>query len=289
MTLFYKSDRMMKEVIMIYKLSNDKLEICVKSKGAELYSLKPAGIDREYMWQAEEPYWQRQSPTLFPAVGKSISDSYLYNGDMYEMPKHGFVRDVEFDCKSFEDTLIFSYSFNDQTLVNYPFKFELLIKYHIADVLTVTYEITNHSDIDMPFSVGGHPAFNWKMDSVATLSFDVSTAEFYPVLAEGIGSGENVSLDELIMSPKVFENDALIYKGVGSVSFKNGDYSLNMSCSDFKYIGIWSQVGAPFFCLEPWSTLPDMVDHNQKLMDKEDIIILGPSSKKVLSYTLKIS
>ncbi|WP_240842783.1 aldose 1-epimerase family protein [Acidaminobacter sp. JC074] len=274
---------------MIYKLSNEHIELAVNSLGAELCSLKPSGIDREYMWQKESPYWQRQSPVLFPSIGKSRGDVYRYLGSSYTMPKHGFVRDVDFACESSSDRLIFSYKYNDSTLSDYPFKFELVIKYILSDVLTVSFSVINHSDCDMPFSLGGHPAFNWDMSSEARLSFDVSSSQFYLVLSDGMGLGDQVTMSDLLLAPSVFANDALVYSGIGSVIYTNGDYRLELSCSSFKYLGIWSQVGAPFVCLEPWTTLPDMVDHDGEILNKKDIVVIGPHSKYDLSYSLKIS
>ena len=63
---------------MEYKISNNFVSASIKHFGAELCSLKKNGVDIEYIWQADEEYWGRHSPILFPIVGKLIDDEYIY-------------------------------------------------------------------------------------------------------------------------------------------------------------------------------------------------------------------
>ena len=47
-----------------------------------------------------------------------------------------------------------------------------------------------------------------------------------------------------------------------SVTLKeNGAKILKFNFENFKYLGIWSQVGeAPFVCFEPWYNTPDYIN-----------------------------
>ena len=82
---------------MNYRLDNGVLEINVASKGAELISIKDE-TGKEYLWQGDEKYWGRQSPILFPFVGRLKKQEYTYEGKKYPMMQHGFARDMEFTC-----------------------------------------------------------------------------------------------------------------------------------------------------------------------------------------------
>ena len=53
---------------MIYTIKNDKLTATVSSKGSELISVKSAD-GKEFIWQADEKFWARSAPVLFPIVG----------------------------------------------------------------------------------------------------------------------------------------------------------------------------------------------------------------------------
>lgn len=274
---------------MNYKISSDSIEIVVKSKGAELSSLKALNDAYEYLWQGVKPHWERQSPVLFPQIGAAIDGEYIYNGQTYNFPRHGFVRDVLFDCIfESEDKLVFRYMYNEGTMTFYPFEFELLIIYEISDVLKVTYEVINHSTQQMPFSIGGHPGFSWDFNEKADLFFNKSHAHSYTVVSSGIAKGQVEDLTTFSLDTEMFKADTFIYKGIGEVTFKCGTRQVCMDCSEFPYLAIWSQVGAPFVCLEPWYGLPDLMDHDKNILNKEGVVILAPSKKFITSYYLKI-
>ena len=55
-------------------ISNGIIKIGVKEHGAELASICSNG--REYLWQADEMFWKRHSPVLFPIVGAVWNGEY---------------------------------------------------------------------------------------------------------------------------------------------------------------------------------------------------------------------
>ena len=73
-----------------YYISNDTLQIKVKSLGAELSSIKY--LSEEYLWQGDTLYWHEQAPILFPIVGKLKDNKYIYDSEEYKMKFHGFAR-----------------------------------------------------------------------------------------------------------------------------------------------------------------------------------------------------
>ena len=93
-------------------LKNEQLEIAVASLGAELQSIKDAQ-GKEYLWQADERFWPRHSPILFPIVCGLWNGKYRIDGFEYALERHGFARDSEFQLIS-RDPSQLSLSFHAQ-------------------------------------------------------------------------------------------------------------------------------------------------------------------------------
>lgn len=62
---------------MEIKLENDILEVTINSKGAELSSITGKETAVQYLWDADEKYWKRSAPVLFPFVG-SLKGKNIY-------------------------------------------------------------------------------------------------------------------------------------------------------------------------------------------------------------------
>lgn len=144
-----------------YEVSNELLTIKVKSKGAELCSLKRNDTGKEYLWHGNPEFWGRTSPVLFPFVGSCKNKEYRYDGRVYPVSQHGFARDMEFKLVSLKESSIwFALSYNEETLEKYPFRFLLEIGYRlIGESVEVLWKVTNMDTQTMYFSIGGHPAF----------------------------------------------------------------------------------------------------------------------------------
>ena len=74
-------------------LENEYLKVSVEDHGAELVSVYDKENEREELWQAEPPYWNRHAPILFPNVGKHHDNTYRLNGKEFRTSQHGFARD----------------------------------------------------------------------------------------------------------------------------------------------------------------------------------------------------
>ena len=109
------------------------------------------------MWNADEAYWKRNAPVLFPFVGSLKNKEFLYDGQAYPMGQHGFARDMEFSFVSNNGTEAwFSLSSDDTTYEKYPFVFTLEIGYILSgNTLKVIWKVVNEDDKEMYFSIGG--------------------------------------------------------------------------------------------------------------------------------------
>ena len=54
-------------------LENNFLRVEIDKLGAEIKSIKNK-LNIEYLWQGNPEFWKRQSPILFPIVGKLKND-----------------------------------------------------------------------------------------------------------------------------------------------------------------------------------------------------------------------
>ena len=78
-------------------ISNHQLKVTINILGAELTRLEKE--NKNYIWTIDEAFWNKTSPILFPIVGRLKNDSYSINGKAYELPRHGFARNFEFEIE----------------------------------------------------------------------------------------------------------------------------------------------------------------------------------------------
>ena len=291
---------------MNYKLKNDVLEISVSAKGAELTSIKDSK-GKEYLWQGDERYWNRQSPILFPFIGRLKNREFIYEGKTYPMMQHGFARDMEFNCiEEKKDEIWFEIMDNEETYGLYPFKFSLKIGYRlVGNELEVLWEVKNTDNKTMYFNVGAHPGFNCPIDGEADkvgyfLEFNSNGNPKY--YGSDAGSGLRLSkLHELklengrsIVTKEYFDETTYIFedKQISEVSIvkPNGEKYVTVKF-DMPILAIWSmeKMNAPFICLEPWIGRCDRIEFNGELVDRECNIVLNAGEVFKNTYSIEIN
>ena len=99
------------------QIKNEQLTVEISSLGAELQSIKDAQ-GNEYLWDGDEQYWNRHSPILFPIVCGLWKDTYRIDGKEYQLGRHGFARDTEFQLISKgEDRITYALTDSEATLM----------------------------------------------------------------------------------------------------------------------------------------------------------------------------
>ena len=268
---------------MQFLISNTFLEATFDTLGAELVSLK--SDNKEYIWNGNPKFWDKQSPVLFPTIGSLKNDTYFFEGIEYHLPRHGFAREKDFTILAHSSNhIIFSLKSDAETLKVYPFYFELQIEYRlIENKLEIHYRVQNNSDFKMYFSIGGHPGFalSEKFENYS-LDFETVKPLEYALLENHLLSDETQELDiqnnHLPLNYLLFEKDALVFKNhqIQSVCIQeNAKDVLKVSFKNFPDLGIWTKVNAPFICIEPWFGHADEVKTNQNLIEKAGILVLG--------------
>lgn len=277
-------------------ISNNALSASINTKGAELFSLKQD--EREYMWEGNQQFWGKHSPVLFPIVGTLKNNRYFFNGKEYSMTRHGFARDNEFAVKHLNNNSVtFSFTSNEETRQQYPFDFRLVISYTLENNnLYISYTVSNLGSIDMPFSLGAHPAFALPANfEDYSLQFEKDEILWSTPLKDDLLTDHKINIPvvsgELPLSYTLFENDALIFKNTISKEItikKNGNPFLKVSFNDFPHLGIWTKINAPFLCIEPWQGYSDSFNANGNLFDKEGIVVLRAGSTFRASLSIGI-
>lgn len=284
-------------------------QMLTTKEGAELLSFKVNG--EEKIHQGEECvdkngkiYWKRHYPILFPNVGKCIKNQTIINGKNYEMQIDGFAKDMEFEPVSKLDNF-HSYLLKSQKKLidKYPYEFSLTVTYRTDEnKLTTIYKVINEGDVDMPFGIGGKPAFKINLEDLEKENYYLEFEEeeekiHFLYLVDGlvgIEYAKNIMIDKktIPLNIHTFDNDALIMKGLKSKKItlkrKNTEKPiLSFYYDGFPYLAIWSKPKSPFIAIQPCMTTPDSIKGSGVFRQKTDILLLPPKKEFECKYTVE--
>lgn len=286
----------------MFILENEILKVEIAPKGAELQSILNAVTGIEYLWNGNPAFWSKRSPVLFPIVGSLKNNTYFYQGKSYQLSRHGFARDMEFEVeKQNQKEITLLLRSNAETKKNYPFDFEFRIRYQIiGDELSTEYLITNTGKALLIFSVGGHPAF--RLPLTTDTNFDDYYLKFeetenlsrWPISKDGLIQTQPIPVlsdtNRLNLKKSLFYQDALVFKypassDISLISAKTR-HGIFFQMGEFPFLGIWSSKDADFICLEPWCGIADSVTSDQQLEHKEGMEKTAPG--KVFSRQWRV-
>ncbi|MGV3696794.1 aldose 1-epimerase family protein [Flavobacterium sp.] len=279
-------------------ISNSKLSATINHKGAELVSLFANGTDKEYIWEGNSNFWGKHSPILFPIVGTLKNNSYRFDGKQYELSRHGFAREMDFELIiNTGKQAVFLLKSDAGTKMLFPFDFELHIYYSLNDhKLDIRYKVINTGNQLMYFSIGGHPAFALPNHfEKYSLKFEANEKLISYQLEDGLLSEITMCIDltegKLPLNYSIFEKDALIFKHLESNRIQlleNNRPILNFEFTDFPNFGIWTIQNAPFLCLEPWAGYSDLHNTTGDIVNKEGIQQLNSKHSKEYGFSIEI-
>lgn len=276
----------------MYTIQNTTLSVSMSPTGAELTSV----FDRrgkEWLWQAEKFVWKWHAPLCFPVVGRLKNGIYTHNEAEYALPNHGFARHMEFECIFQSKTSISFQLFSDEeTKKVYPFDFELVISYTLEDnKLIKSHQINNNSNEMMYYEIGGHDAFSISREGHSLSIPKVKTLQSYQQDGDGLiipqklfipQNEGKIPLDyrESGLDCYLFTN--LAQREVTLLSPKDKPL-ITMEFPDFPYLVLWTKSDL-FYCVEPWSSLPDCTYVSEKLKDKIGVCSLRAGCGEKRSY-----
>ncbi|MBA3679803.1 MAG: aldose 1-epimerase family protein [Bacteroidetes bacterium] len=285
------------------KLTSKHLTVTINHFGAEVCSVK-SNNNVEFVWQGDKVVWARHAPVLFPIVGKLKDNFFIYEGKKYELPQHGFARDMDFDLlEKNETSLTFQLVSNNETKNKFPFDFVFQIKYILEDkILHSHYTITNPLNKTLFASVGAHPGFNCPIlpgekfeDYYLEFESDVFSLT---QLNNGLRSDAKAPLrlndKKLFLTKELFDNDALVFENsqINKVSLysSRSNHKITMQCINWPYFGIWAKKGnTQFICLEPWYGIASHENGSPELPKKDGIIHIAAGKDFKAKFSLIFS
>lgn len=252
---------------MRHYITNGILSIAADERGAELASVRSEKSGIEYLWQGDPEFWRGRAYNMFPFNGRLAGGKYSYNGKVYEMPLHGFVRNSNLEFKEGEG-LTFVLKDSESTRSIYPFKFVYEVNYSLdGNILLITHKVTNRGENTMYYGLGMHPGFN--VPFAPDTAFEDYALSFggearRAVMSDNVLNTEReVPLDmiggKLRLRHDLFDNDAVMVNGTcGRTTLSAGKAALTLVYPDYPHIGFWHTASkkAPFVCFEPMTMYP---------------------------------
>lgn len=226
-------------------IQNEYASVTCQTLGAELLSYRTAA-GKEYMWQKDPAYWAKTSPVLFPYIG-AVPDTVTIHGTDYKIPRHGFAKDQDFKVVLQErDCVTLAIASNDALKEIYPYAFRFTVTFRLdGPTLQCIYGVENNSDQEMPYLIGGHPAFFCPMEEDGHFT-------------EYMLHFEDENVPDLQLQYPMFDNDAILYENLKNRTVKlihqDTKKGIQFDFPDYLSVAFWTPIkkDAPFLCIEPW-------------------------------------
>ncbi|RWZ40484.1 aldose 1-epimerase family protein [Levilactobacillus brevis] len=288
-------------------IQNDRFTATINEVGAELTHLVDQASHRDLIWNND--LWPKHAPVLFPAIGRSNEDSYLIDGQRYEMPQHGFVSGETFMIVDQTPTAVtLSLTANAATRVYYPFDFELQVTFTlVATGLNLTFSVQNHGQQDLSYSLGSHPAFNVPFEAGEAftdyeLVLDPAPTDLQQFEIVKTPNPYRSGKELLVTTDKgviklnypMFDAGLIILKAPNlahlTLQSTKSKHSISLNLDDFDYVTLWTKEGAqaPFLCLEPFNGLPDVAGDLRELATKEGNHHVAVGQSETMAYTITV-
>ena len=271
------------------------------SAGARLMRWSVAG--RPVLHWPESADWSAPSkirggnPLLFPLIARTFQDGKIgfwrdLAGQVRPAPMHGLVRAARFDVVSQKvDRITMRIAWDRSMAEAWPFPFVLTVEYALqAEALSVAFTVENTGADAMPYSVGNHFYFampaadraDWFLEG-AFQSWARQDAEGRIVPAPAPENGGALSAPDQVdlfhLGPPA--------GGVTLRNQKNGrevvfDWQTEEGGENPWYaVTTWTESRqSDFYCVEPWSALPDAVHNGMGLRR------LSPGARETLRLRL---
>ncbi len=289
---------------MQYTIKSSSCTVKLGLDGAMLNSIKMGGT--EYLWQSDERYWKGQAPVCFPIVGVLKDGTANAFGKKTSMKRHGVARINEFSVsEQLPNSITFVQKSNQNTKKEFPFDYELKIKYTVVNnTVTTEYTVTNTGKEKLPFTIGGHPAFNCPLTDDE--KFEDYSVKFdkkinHPCLRPDIHSGlidiskrydVVTDSDEIKMDHNLFVDDAMVFDGIETKETTlvgKNNKGVKLEYQDFANLLIWSSAnGGNFVALEPWTGISTCSDENEIFENKRGMTILEKGETTSLKFKITL-
>ncbi|NLI22967.1 MAG: aldose 1-epimerase family protein [Clostridiales bacterium] len=279
----------------IVTIQNEFLTVSVSSLGAELQSIRDKnGVER--LWQGDPQFWASRAPILFPVAGGFREDCYVMGDKRYPMPKHGFVRKLEWQVEAAHDTSVtFLMTARHE---GFPFDYALRATFALAgSALSVDYAVENRGAETFWYSVGSHEAFATPegLEAYEIVFDEEERLEDFPLQGNLIARQPVVMAEKtrtLPLKTEYFAVDALVFRTLKSrgVTLRSQAHGREIRV-DYPQHGtlmLWTKPGAGYLCIEPWCNAPDFVDADLRIDHKPGFIRLDAGASATRRHTITV-
>lgn len=281
--------------MQLITIRSEELTVIISSAGAEIQSIKGRdGVER--MYDGDPRFWANRAPILFPVAGGFRNDGYEWQGKWYDMPKHGFIRPLEWQVESVkEKEAVFLLQ---QKNPGFPFEYDLRAIYTVSgNCLKVAYAVTNRDEAPFCFSIGSHEAYACPEGiEKYEIVFDEEETLRHSVLEGALNSHETVLIAEntrvLPLKYEYFAVDALVFRSLRSkgVTLRSACHgrTIRVDFPECPFLLLWTKPGAPYICIEPWCNGPDFVDAPAQIDQKPGFMRLEKGETITRTHTITI-
>lgn len=228
-------------------------------------------------WPAD-PDWSKPAkirggnPLLFPFIARHFVDGVIGRwrdaaGTVRELPMHGYARDSVFDCvESAADRCTLSLMGRHP---GYPFECAFLVTYQVGpDWLDCTFTVQNQGAEPLPWTAGHHFYFDLPPAERASWELVLPGARQARQREDGSiedlpGPRERFALGD----PALQDTFHLLPPGNVSAEARHPDgrtirFELPDAGVAWHAVTTWAErPDAPFYCIEPWTGLPNAIHH----------------------------
>ena len=286
-------------------ISDGRLSATVDAEGAQLMSLRLDGA--EYLWQGDERYWPRRAPVLFPIVGCLRDGRATSAQGEVRLERHGIARSHEHAVSEVTPTSVtYELCSTDETRARYPFDFRLNMTYAVADGrLEQTFAVTNTGSVELPFTLGGHPAFNVPVPGEEGASFSDYELVFPEPWTVRVPSIDEQGLQDFGHMHELFRDTdrirlshelidellTVVFLDVPGRSVRlvgPAGHGVQVDFDGFPFLGVWTATSdSPFVAIEPWVGCATAYDESDVFEEKRGTITLAPGETCVRSFTMR--
>ena len=310
----------------LFTLHNEHLQATFSTQGAELQSLTDRKTGQEYCWQGDLAFWNGRAPILFPIVGGMWDGACRINGQVYHIPKHGFVRKREWtriaaaQHLTNDNSITFAVENTSEELEMFPWPYRLEVTYALTGrTLRTDLRVKNLSSAStLYFQMGGHPSLrlpDWQPEGQNVqgyLRFEGRPLDLLRASLQGCTEPKRVPIpwnddvetsnalarhqpaNALVpISVATFANEALIFdhRQLSAVEVLNlRKQRVARFASSAPVWLVWAPQGkhAPFLCVEPWYGLCDPQDFHGNIEERPYIQHAAPGAVWEGWYTMEV-